>query len=62
MTVEFNKNFDLVTGLRCNMKNKLMPLWNKIILCKNIIEFINDMLKNKAQMVQSGHRSINILS
>ena len=60
MTAEFNKNFDLVIGLKCNMKNKFMPLWNKIILCKRyIIEFIDNMLKNKAQLVQSGHRSIN---
>jgi len=42
------------------MKNKLMPLWDKIMLRKRyIIECINDMLKNTAQLVHSRHRSIN---
>ena len=56
----FADGVNLVTGLRCNMKNKLMPLWDKIMLRKRyIIECINDMLKNTAQLVHSGHRSLN---
>lgn len=56
----FADGVNLVTGLRCNMKNKLMPLWDKIMLRKRyIIESINDMLKNTAQIVHSRHRSIN---
>lgn len=42
------------------MKNKLMPMWEKIMLRRRcIIETINDLLKNKAQIVHSRHRSIN---
>lgn len=56
----FADGINLVTGLRCNMKNKLMPLRDKIMLCKRyIIECTNDMLKNTAQLVHSRHRSIN---
>ena len=58
----------LVTGLRVNMKNKLMPFYDKIMLRKRyIMETINDLLKNTAQIVHSRHRSvanfiINIIS
>ena len=42
------------------MKNRLMPFYNKIMLRKrHIIETINDMLKNEAQIVHSRHRSLN---
>ena len=42
------------------MKNRLMPLGDKIMLRKRfIIECINDMLKNTAKLVHSRHRSIN---
>ena len=41
------------------MKNKLMPLYNKILLRKrSVIETINDGLKNVAQLVHSRHRSV----
>jgi len=50
----------MVTGIRGNMKKKLMPIWDKIMLRQMcIIETINDMLKNTAQLVHSRHRSIN---
>ena len=50
----------IVTGINANMKNKLMPLWDKIMLRKRyVIECINDMLKNTAKLVHSRHRSIN---
>ena len=42
------------------MKNKLMSLEEKILLRKRcIIECINDLLKNKANLVHSRHRSIH---
>ena len=64
----FNDGIELVTGLKCNMKNKLMPLYDKILLRKrSVIETINDELKNVAQLVHSRHRSVfnfamNVLS
>ena len=48
--------------------NKLMPLYDKMMLRKRyIIETINDLLKTTAQIVHSRHRSvanfiINIIS
>ena len=56
----FEDGIYLVTGLRSNMKNRLMPFYDKIMLRKrHIIETINDMLKNEAQIVHSRHRSLN---
>ena len=56
----FDQGVHLVHGLRANMKNKLMPMWDKIMLRKRcIIECINDLLKNKANLVHSRHRSIH---
>lgn len=56
----FDDGIQLVTGVRANMKNKLMPLWDRIMLRKRyVIECINDMLKNTAQLVHSRHRSFN---
>lgn len=64
----WSKNIHIVTGLKSNMKNKLMDTFDKIMLRKrSIIETINDILKNVAQMVHSRHRSfenflVNVLS
>ena len=56
----FEDGIHIVTGIKANMKNKLMPLWDKIMLRKRyVIECINDMLKNTAKLVHSRHRSIN---
>lgn len=56
----FNQGIHLVHGLRSNMKNKLMPLWDKMMLRKRyIIECINELLKNKANLVHSRHRSVH---
>ena len=56
----FSNDIHIVTGLRSNMKNKLMPLYDKLMLRKrSVIETINDELKNVAQLVHSRHRSIN---
>ena len=42
------------------MKNRLMDVHDKIMLRKrSIIETINDMLKNVAQIVHTRHRSIS---
>ena len=41
------------------MKNKLIPFYDRMMLHKRyIIETINDMLKNTAQIVHSRHRSV----
>lgn len=42
------------------MKNKLMPMWDKIMLRKRYVtECINEQLKNKANLVHSRHRSVH---
>jgi hypothetical protein len=47
-----------ITKLRKNMKNKLLPLVDKLLLCKrSIIETVNDQLKNISQIEHSRHRS-----
>ena len=56
----FGQGFQLVHGLKAKMKNKLVPMWDKIMLRKRyIIECINELLKNKANLVHSRHRSIH---
>jgi hypothetical protein len=51
-------NVQLVTGIRSNMKNMLMPLMDKLLLRKRaIIETIIDQLKNISQIEHSRHRS-----
>lgn len=58
----------LLTTIRKNMKNRLMPLFDKITLRKRfIIETINDKLKNECQIEHTRHRSptnflINLLA
>ena len=55
----FEDGIRLVTGLRVNMKNKLMTFYDRVMLRKRyIIETINDMQKNTAQIVHSRHRSV----
>lgn len=64
----FNDGIHLVTNVRSNMKSKLLPLRDKILLRKRfIIETINDQLKNIQQVEHSRHRSflgfmINLIS
>jgi hypothetical protein len=56
----FDDRVQLVTGIRTNMNNKLMPKWDKDMLRKrSIIETIPDMRKNTAQLVYSKHRLVN---
>lgn len=48
----------LITGIKANMKNRLMLLTDKLLLRKRfIIETINDQLKNQSQIEHSRHRS-----
>ena len=56
----FDREIHIVTGIRTNMKNRLMDVYDKIMLRKrSIIETINDMLKNVAQIVHTRHRSVS---
>lgn len=59
----WNKGVQLITGLRSNMKNRLLPLWDKLLLRRRfVIETIIDQLKNISQIDHSRHRSpINFL-
>lgn len=51
-------NLQLITRIRSNMKNSLMPMLDKILLRKRaIIESIIDQLKNISQIEHSRHRS-----
>lgn len=58
----------LVTSAKKNMKNKLMLLWDKIMLRKRfLIETVNDQLKNVMQIEHTRHRSptnflVNLIS
>lgn len=55
----FNDGINIITGVRSKMKNKLIPLYDRLLLRKrSIIETINDELKNVAQLVHTRHRSI----
>jgi Transposase DDE domain len=49
----------LVTRLKTRMKNRLLPLMDKIMLRKRaIIESVTDQLKNISQIEHSRHRSV----
>ncbi len=55
----FEEGLQLITPIRKNMNNKLMPLVDKILLRKRaLIETINDQLKNISQIEHSRHRSV----
>jgi len=55
----YARDLQLITSLRKNMKNKLLPLWDKMMLRKRtIIETIIDQLKNISQIEHSRHRSV----
>ncbi len=52
-------NVQLITKLRRNMKNQLMPLFDRLLLRKRaIIETVNDQLKNISQVEHTRHRSV----
>jgi len=55
----FGQHIQLVTKIKRNMKNKLMPIFDKLILRKRaIIETIHDQLKNISQIQHTRHRSV----
>jgi hypothetical protein len=64
----FSQGVRLITGLKVKMKNRLLPLQDKLLLRKRyLIETINDQLKNISQIEHSRHRSpvnfvINVLA
>lgn len=48
----------LITNVRANMKNQLLPMIDKILLRKrSLIETIHDQLKNVCQIEHTRHRS-----
>lgn len=56
----FTQGVQLITPIRKNMKNRLVPLMDKVLLRKrSLIETVNDQLKNIAQIDHTRHRSIN---
>ena len=62
------RGLKLITRLKSNMKNKLMPAFDKLMLRKRgIVETIIDQFKNISQIEHSRHRSplnfvVNILA
>jgi hypothetical protein len=61
LQAELRKTFHLhlITKLRRNMKNRLMPLADRLLLRKRaIVETIIDQLKNISQIEHSRHRSV----
>lgn len=54
----WDKEIQLITKIKKNMKNVLMPILDKLLLRKRaLIESINDQLKNIAQLEHTRHRS-----
>lgn len=58
------QGLQLVTRIKKNMKNKLMPLWDKIFLRKRaVVESVHNILKNQCHIEHSRHRShINFIA
>jgi hypothetical protein len=55
----FAQGLELLTKIRKNMQNRLMRLWDKLLLRKRaLIETINDQLKNISQIEHTRHRSV----
>lgn len=54
------QGLELLTGIRKNMKNRLLRLWDKLMLRKrSLIETVNDQLKNISQIEHTRHRSLS---
>ena len=54
----FATDVQLITKLKTNMKNKLMPMFDKIMTRKRaVIESVNDQLKSISQIEHTRHRS-----
>ena len=55
----YEQGVQLITKLKKNMKNKLMPVLDKLLLRKRaLIETVNDQLKNICQIEHTRHRSV----
>jgi len=53
------KNIELITKIKKNMKNRLMNIWDKLLLRKRaVIECVNDFLKNICQIEHTRHRCV----
>ena len=54
----YAKGIQIITKLRANMKNRLMPLMDKVLLLKRgLIESVHNKLKNCCQIEHHRHRS-----
>ncbi len=54
----YEKGITLVTNIRKNMKNRLLPIMDKLLLRKrSVIETVNDQLKNMCDIEHTRHRS-----
>jgi hypothetical protein len=54
----FAQGLQLITTARKNMKKRLMPLMDRVLVRKrSLIETINDQLKNISQIAHTRHRS-----
>ena len=54
----WDRGLQLITHIRRNMTNQLMPLLDKVLLRKrSLIETVNDQLKNISQIEHTRHRS-----
>nr|WP_263363737.1 transposase [Candidatus Enterovibrio escacola] len=52
-----DKGVTLITGVKKNMKPKVMKFWDRLILLKRfIIETVFEQLKNTSQIKHSRHR------
>jgi hypothetical protein len=55
----YQQGLQLITRIKKNMKNRLMLLWDKLLLRKRaVIESVNDQLKNISQIEHTRHRSV----
>jgi hypothetical protein len=53
------QGLELLTKVHKHIKNRLMRLWDKLLLRKRVlIETINDQLKNISQIEHTRHRSV----
>src|SRR5215510_9160620 len=53
------QGLELLTKIRKNMKNRVMRLWDTLLLRKrSLIETVNDQLKNISQIEHTRHRSV----
>jgi hypothetical protein len=56
----WSKGVQLITKIKRNMKNSLLPLWDKLLLRKRaLIESVNEQLKHVCQISHTRHRSPN---